>query len=87
MMLDQADQGQKEALDGRRKIKGMCETPQSSRAVALNTFKSAHALIVDTLDDLAAYGDRNAKQLKLAIQDFGFMIALVVTEHALLGFF
>lgn len=48
----------------------------------MNTFKSAHALIVGTLDDLAADGDRKGKYLKLANQDFGFMVALV-TEHAL----
>ena len=36
-----------------------------------------------TLDDLGTGGDRNAKQLKLALQDFGFMVALVVTECVL----
>ncbi|KAJ8309110.1 LOW QUALITY PROTEIN: hypothetical protein KUTeg_013984 [Tegillarca granosa] len=82
-MLEQPDPEQREALDGRRKIKGMCETRWSSRADALNTFKSAHSIIVDTLDDLATDGDKNAKQLMLAIQDFGFIIALVVAEHVL----
>lgn len=82
-MLEQADAEQREVLDGRRKIKGMCETRWSSRADALNTFKSAHSIIVDTLDDLATDGDKNAKQLKLAIQDFGFMVALIVAEHVL----
>jgi hypothetical protein len=43
-------------------------------------FKSAHALIIDILDALGTGGDRNAMQLKLALQDFGFMIALVVNE-------
>ncbi|KAJ8310384.1 hypothetical protein KUTeg_012249 [Tegillarca granosa] len=61
----------------------MCETRWSSRADALNTFKSAHSIIVDTLDKLATDGDKNAKQLKLAIQDFGSMVALVVAEHVL----
>jgi hypothetical protein len=51
----------------------------SSRADALNIFKFAHVLIIDTLDDLGTGGDRNAKQLKLTLQDFGFMVALVVT--------
>jgi len=82
-MLQQAEEDQLKALDGRRKIKGMYETRWSSRADALNTFKSAHALIVDTLDDLAMGGDRNAKQLKLVIQDSGFIVALAVTEHVL----
>jgi hypothetical protein len=36
-----------------------------------------------TLDDLGTGGDRNAMQLKLALQDFGFMVALVVTECVL----
>jgi hypothetical protein len=49
-MLQQADEEQLDALDGRRKIKGLCETRWSSRADALNIFKqSAHALIIDTL--------------------------------------
>jgi hypothetical protein len=82
-MLQQADEEQLDALDGRRKIKGLCETRWSSRADALNIFKSAHALIIDTRDDLGTGGDRNAKQLKLALQDFGFMVALVVTECVL----
>jgi hypothetical protein len=62
-MLQQADE---EQLDGRRKIKGLCETRWSSRADTLNIYKSAHALIIDTLDDLGTGGDRNAMQLKLA---------------------
>ena len=61
----------------------MCETRWSSRADALNIFKSAHALIIDTRYDLGTGGDRNAKQLKLALQDFGFMVALVATECVL----
>jgi hypothetical protein len=44
--IQQADEGQMEALDVRRKLKGMC---WSSRVDALNTFKSTHTLIVDTL--------------------------------------
>jgi hypothetical protein len=55
----------------------LCETRWSSREDALNIFKSAHALIID---DLGTGGDRNAKQLKLALHDFGFMVALVATE-------
>jgi hypothetical protein len=82
-MLQQADEEQLDALDGRRKIKGLCETRWSSRADALNIFKSAHALIIDTRDDLGTGGDRNAKQLKFALQDFGFMVALVVTKCVL----
>ena len=82
-MLQQADEEQLDALDGRRNIKGLCETRWSSRADALNKFKSVHALIIDTLDDLGTGGDRNAMQLKLALQDFGFMVALVVTECVL----
>ena len=58
-LLEQADAEQREALDGRQKIMGMCETRWSSRADALNTFKSAHSIIVDTLDDLATDGDKN----------------------------
>jgi hypothetical protein len=82
-MLQQADEEQLDAFDGRRKIKGLCETRWSSRADTLSIFKSAHALIIDTLDDLGTGGDLNAKQLKLALQDFGFMVALVVTECVL----
>jgi hypothetical protein len=39
--------------------------------------------IIDTRDDLGTVGDRNAKQLKFALQDFGFMVALVVTKCVL----
>jgi hypothetical protein len=42
-MLQQADEEQLDALDGRRKIKDWCETRWSSRADALNIFKSVHA--------------------------------------------
>jgi hypothetical protein len=38
-MLQQADEEQLDALDGRRKIKGLCETRWSSREDALNIFK------------------------------------------------
>jgi hypothetical protein len=76
-------QADEEQLDGRRKIKGLCETRWSSRADALHIFKSARAIIIDTLDDLGTGGDRNAKQLKLVLQDFGFMVVLVVTECVL----
>jgi hypothetical protein len=82
-LASHADEEQLDALDGRRKIKGLCETRWSSRTDALSIFKSAHALIIDTLDDLGTGGDRNAMQLKLALQDFGFMVALVVTECVL----
>jgi hypothetical protein len=64
----------------------LCETRWSSRADALNIFKSARALIIDTRYDLGTGGDRNAKQLKLALQDFGFMVALVATECVLQPF-
>jgi hypothetical protein len=81
--LQQADKEQLDALDGRRKIKDLCETRWSCRADALNILKSADVLIIDTLDDIGTGGDRKAKQLKLVLQDFGFMVALVVTECVL----
>ena len=77
-MLQQADEEQLDALDGRRKIKGLCETRWSSRADALNILKSAHALIIDTLDDLGTGGDRNAKQLKLALQISALWLLLLL---------
>jgi hypothetical protein len=45
-MLQQADEEQLDALDGRRKIKGLCETRWSSRADALNIFKSASSCLI-----------------------------------------
>ena len=81
--LQQADKEQLDALNGRKKIKGLCETRWSCRADALNILKSADVLIIDTLDDIGTGGDRKAKQLKLVLQDFGFMVALVVTECVL----
>ena len=61
----------------------MCQTRWSCRADALNILKSADVLIIDTLDDIGTGGDRKAKQLKLVLQDFGFMVVLVVTECVL----
>ena len=81
--LEGADDDTTEALEGRRKIKGLCETRWSSRADALHTFKAAYQLIIDTLDDLSTDGDKNAIGLKRAMQDFGFLVCLVVSEHVL----
>jgi hypothetical protein len=46
--------------------------------VKFNIFKSAHALIIDSLDDLGTGGDQNAKQLKLALQDFASWLLLLL---------
>ena len=81
--LKGADDDTTEALEGRRKIKGLCEIRWSSRADALHTFKAAYQLIIDTLDDLATDGDKNAIEFKRAMQDFGFLVCLVACEHVL----
>jgi hypothetical protein len=81
--LEGADNDTTEALEGRRKIKGLCETRWSSRADALHTFKAAYQLIIDMLEDLSTDGDKNAIGLKRVIQDFGFLVCLVVSEHVL----
>ena len=83
--LEGADNDTTEALEGRRKIKDLCETRWSSRADALHTFKAAYQLIIDALrDDLATDGNKSAIGLyKRAMQDFGFLVCLVVSEHVL----
>lgn len=81
--LEGADDETTEALEGRKKIKTLCETRWSSRADALHMFKDAYQLIIDTLGDLATDGDKNAVGLKRSMQDFGFLVCLTVCEHVL----
>jgi hypothetical protein len=51
-MLQQADDEQLDAIDGRRKIKGLCETRWSSRADALLLFGKFCYVLVQLLPDI-----------------------------------
>ncbi|VDI52418.1 Hypothetical predicted protein [Mytilus galloprovincialis] len=73
----------KEELDGRRKLRTLCETRWTSRADSLYTFRVAFPVIVSALEHLRQDGDDKAGQFLAAISRFEFIIGLVTTEHIL----
>ena len=74
-----------EGLDGKTKLKTLCETRWFSRADALCTFKSAFPVIVAALEHLRDSNDTKSGQQVSAILRFDFIIALIVSEHILNG--
>ena len=75
-----------EAMQGRRKLRSLCETRWSARADLLFTFKSAFTTVCSSLEDLAQnQNDPKALNFLNAIQSFDFIVALVTTEHVLSG--
>lgn len=77
------DNVSKEALDGRTKLKTLCETRWASRADSLTTFKAAFRVVVNALETLQDDGDVKAGLHLNAILQFPFIIALVATQHIL----
>ncbi|CAC5367314.1 unnamed protein product [Mytilus coruscus] len=73
----------KEELDGRRKLRTLCETRWTSRADSLYTFRVAFPVIISALEHLRQDGDDKAGQFLAAISRFEFIIGLVTTEHIL----
>ncbi|CAG2257347.1 unnamed protein product [Mytilus edulis] len=73
----------KEELDGKRKLRTLCETRWTSRADSLYTFRVALPVIVSALEHLRQDGDDKAGQFLAAISRFEFIIELVTTEHIL----
>ncbi|VDI33904.1 Hypothetical predicted protein [Mytilus galloprovincialis] len=73
----------KEELDGRRKLRTLCETRWTSRADSLYTLRVAFPVIVSALEHLRQDGDDKAGQFLAAISRFEFIIGLVTTEHIL----
>ena len=78
------DENAKDNMEGRQKLKTLCETRWASRSDALYTFKAAFSTVHATLDVLATdYNDAKAGPYKTAIEQFSFIITLVATEHIL----
>ena len=73
----------KEELEGRKKLRTLCETRWTSRADSLHTFRVAFPVIVSALEHLKQNGDDKAGQYLAAISRFDFIIGLVTTEHIL----
>ena len=71
--------------DIRTKLRTLCGTHWTSRAVALHTFKEAFPVTVSALEHLKQNGDDKANQYLAAISRFNFIIGLpvVTTEHIL----
>ena len=73
-----------EAMQGRTKLRSLCETRWSARANSLFTFKSAFTTVCSSLEDLAQnYNDPKAVSFLNAVQNFDFIVALIATEHVL----
>ena len=79
----ETDAQSKEALDGRRKLRTLCETRWMSRADSLTTFKQAFRVVVHALETLHDDHDSKAGQYLAAILRFEFIVALVASEHIL----
>ena len=77
------DAATKEVMDGRQKLKTLCETRWMSRADALHTFKNAYRVVVHALESLQENGDVKAGDKLNAILQFQFIVTLVATEHIL----
>ena len=70
-------------LEGRQKLKTLCETRWMSRADALTTFKHAFPVVVHALETLEADNDDKAGEHVRAILRFDFIITLATCEHVL----
>ncbi|WAR26513.1 OPTN-like protein [Mya arenaria] len=70
-------------MEGRQKLKTLCETRWMSRADALRTFKNAYRVVVHALETLQENGDVKASDHLNAILQFQFIVTLVATEHIL----
>ena len=73
-------------MEGRQKLKTLCETRWASRSEALYTFKAAFSTAHAALGELSTdHGDPKAGAFQAAIERFDFIVALVAVEHALSG--
>ena len=73
----------REQMDGRQKLKTLCETPWMSRAEALTKFLKAFNVVVHALEHLENDGDVKAGEHVWAILRFEFIITLVTCDHVL----
>lgn len=73
-------------MEGRQKLKTLCETRWASRSEALYTFKAAFSTAHATLGELSTdHSDPKAGAFQSAIERFDFIVTLVAVEHALSG--
>ncbi|XP_045204590.2 52 kDa repressor of the inhibitor of the protein kinase-like [Mercenaria mercenaria] len=77
------DANTREQLDGRHKLKTLCETRWMSRADALTTFKNAFPVIIHALETLGEDNDDKAREHLIGVLRFEFIIALTTAEHIL----
>lgn len=78
------DETAKDNMEGRQKLKTLCETRWASRSDALYTFKAAYSTVDAALDELATeHNDTKAGPYKTAIEQFSFIITLITAEHIL----
>ena len=73
----------KENMDGRKKLRTLCETRWTSRADSLSTFKTSFRVVVHALETLQEDGDGKAGLHLNAILQFPFIVTLVASEHIL----
>ena len=80
------DETAKRNMEGRQKLKTLCETRWASRADALFTFKAVFSTVYETLEELVTdHGDPKAGPFQAAIGKFDFIVTLVAVEHTLSG--
>lgn len=78
------DDTAKANMEGRQKLKALCETRWAARSEALFTFKSAFSTAHAALGELAVqHGDSKAGPYQAAIEKFDFIITLVASEHVI----
>ncbi|XP_045215568.2 zinc finger MYM-type protein 1-like [Mercenaria mercenaria] len=73
----------REKLEGRQKLRTLCETRWTSRTDALMTFRKSFPVVVHALETLEADNDEKAGEHVRAILRFEFIITLVTCEHIL----
>ena len=73
----------KDKLEGKSKLKTLCETRWFSRVDALATFKTAFPVMVSALEYLQTNGDSKLGVHLSAILRFDFILPLVVCSHIL----
>ncbi|XP_060555075.1 zinc finger MYM-type protein 1-like [Ruditapes philippinarum] len=72
-----------EQMQERRHLQNLCETRWAARADALTTFLASIRTVVTALQTLSDNGDSKATGHCLSIQQFGFIITLVASQHVL----
>ncbi|KAH3842871.1 hypothetical protein DPMN_116375 [Dreissena polymorpha] len=77
------DQVTREQMEGRQKLKTLCETRWMSRAEALTTFVKAFSVVIHALEHPENDGDVKAGEHVRAILRFEFILTLDTCDHVL----